>query len=223
MFLSRIEMPWKHGGNPYELHRHIWRLFPGEDREARKAATEQRQGFLFRIEQYQTGRPVRLLVQSRRAPAPVSVAWPEAKAGPEVWLLGTREINPRPSVGQRLAFVLTANPVKTITDKQRDRKEGKKAETCRVPLLKEADQREWLLRKLASAAELEAVSVLPHQLLFFRKGRMGGKLVTVTFEGVLKVHDPDQLLSLLENGVGPAKGFGCGLLLVRRADEAGEG
>lgn len=41
-------------------------------------------------------------------------------------------------------------------------------------------------------------------------------VVTVTFEGVLNVIDPDRLVMLLENGIGPAKAFGCGLLLVRR-------
>jgi CRISPR system Cascade subunit CasE len=30
------------------------------------------------------------------------------------------------------------------------------------------------------------------------------------------VDDPEQLTRLLENGIGPAKSFGCGLLLVRR-------
>ncbi|MHB1353416.1 MAG: type I-E CRISPR-associated protein Cas6/Cse3/CasE [Thiobacillus sp.] len=40
--------------------------------------------------------------------------------------------------------------------------------------------------------------------------------MTCTFEGILRVEMPEQLASLLENGVGPAKAFGCGLLLVRR-------
>ena len=44
----------------------------------------------------------------------------------------------------------------------------------------------------------------------------GGKLATVTFNGVMKVSNPARLIELLEKGVGPAKGFGCGLLLVRR-------
>lgn len=63
---------------------------------------------------------------------------------------------------------------------------------------------------------IEATSMLPHTPTYFRKGNRGGKLVTVTFEGVLNVTDPAHLIRLLENGVGPAKAFGCGLLLVRR-------
>jgi len=85
-----------------------------------------------------------------------------------------------------------------------------------VPLIKEEDQREWVARKLASAGEIEVANVMPHAPIYFRKGNRGGKLATVTFDGVLRVSDPIRLAELLDNGVGPAKGFGCGLLLVRR-------
>lgn len=206
MFLSRVEIPWEFSRNPYNLHRQLWKLFPGEEREARKSNDDVRQGFLFRVEENPTGRPARLLVQSRRTP--------EVALG--VVIIGTREIQPRPVAGQRLAFLLTANPVKTIADAQRDAKPDKKSEKCRVPLIKEEDQREWVARKLASAGEIEAANVMPHAPIYFRKGNRGGKLATVTFDGVLRVSDPIRLAELLDNGVGPAKGFGCGLLLVRR-------
>lgn len=206
MFLSRVEIPWEFARNPYNFHRQLWRLFPGEERETRSNGEESRQGFLFRIEDNPTGRPARLLVQSRRAP--------EAASG--VVLVGTREIQPQPVSGQRLAFLLTANPVKTIADAQRDAKPSKNSEKCRVPLIKEEDQREWIARKLASACEIEAANVLPHAPIYFRKGNRGGKLVTATFEGVMRVRNPDILVTTMENGIGPAKGFGCGLLLVRR-------
>ncbi len=206
MFLSRVEIPWEFARNPYNLHRQLWRLFPGEEKETRSNGEELRQGFLFRIEDNPTGRPARLLVQSRRAP--------EAAAG--IVIVGTREIQPQPVAGQRLAFLLTANPVKTIADAQRDAKPSKKSEKCRVPLIKEEDQREWIARKLASSGEIEAVNILPHAPIYFRKGNRGGKLVPVTFEGVLRVNDPTRMTELLGNGIGHAKAFGCGLLLVRR-------
>jgi CRISPR system Cascade subunit CasE len=38
---------------------------------------------------------------------------------------------------------------------------------------------------------------------------------TVDFTGILTVTKPDLFKSALFNGIGPAKGFGCGLLLVR--------
>lgn len=206
MFLSRVEIPWEFARNPYNLHRQLWKLFPGEEKETRSNDEELRQGFLFRIEDSSTGRPARLLVQSRRAP--------EIASG--LVLVGTREIQPQPVAGQRLVFLLTANPVKTITDAQRDAKPSKRSEKCRVPLIKEEDQREWIARKLASACEIEAAKVLPHAPIYFRKGNRGGKLVTATFEGVMRVRNPDILITTMENGIGPAKAFGCGLLLVRR-------
>ena len=206
MFLSRIEIPWDVARNSYNLHRQIWRLFPGEERESRSNDAEARQGFLFRVEDQRTGQPARLLVQSRRVPVP--------NAG--LVVVGSREFNPMPQAGQRLAFMLTANPVKTISDAQREAKPDKQSEKCCVPLIKEEDQRQWLARKLAGAAIVEANSILPHAPLYFRKGNRGGKLVTTTFEGVLRVSDPASLAALLENGIGPAKAFGCGLLLVRR-------
>ena len=127
MFLSRVEIPWEFARNSYDLHRQLWRLFPGEEKETRRNGEELRQGFLFRIEDNPTGRPARLLVRSRRAPVAAS----------GVGLVGTREIQPQPVAGQRLAFLLTANPVKTIADAQRDAKPGKKSEKCRVPLMSE--------------------------------------------------------------------------------------
>lgn len=208
MYLSRVEIPWEAVRNPYDIHRRLWQLFPGEDREARKDGNEIRQGFLFHIEAQQTGRPTRLLLQSRRPPTHTD----------SVALLASKPFDPAPNVGQRLAFVLTANPVKTITDAERDAKPGKKSDKCRVPLIKEQDQRAWIARKLSVAAELESLEILPHPPIYFRKGSRAGKLMTTTFEGVLRVTSTEELSALLENGVGPAKAFGCGLLLVRRIE-----
>ncbi len=212
MFISRVEMPWLAVKNPYNIHRRLWSLFPGEPPEPRQSATEKRHGFLFRMEDYQTGRPARFLVQSRREPASAT----------SIYKLGCREFNPQPQPGQRLAFLLTANPTKTILDTQKDAKLNKRPNRkgqfkCRVPLIQEEDQRNWLIRHLAEAADIEAMAVLPHSPLYFFKNRQGGKLVTATFEGLLQVKSPNVLRQLLENGIGPAKAFGCGLLLVRRA------
>ena len=72
-----------------------------------------------------------------------------------------------------------------------------------------------IARKRANAREIEA-NVLPHAPIYFRKGNQGGKLATVTFDGVLRVSNPTWMTELLKNGVSPAESFGCGLLLVRR-------
>jgi CRISPR system Cascade subunit CasE len=106
MYLSRIEMPWQHARDLYDVHRRLWNLFPGISREPRQRHDEERRGFLFRFEEQRPRRPVRILVQSRQAPVPASV----------LCILSSKELHPRPRAGQRLAFLLTANPVRTITD-----------------------------------------------------------------------------------------------------------
>ena len=40
---------------------------------------------------------------------------------------------------------------------------------------------------------------------------------TLDFEGVLEVRDPEALLANIARGFGPAKAYGCGLMLIRRA------
>lgn len=49
------------------------------------------------------------------------------------------------------------------------------------------------------------------------KGKCRGiALSTLDFEGELQVTDPERFLDCLLFGIGPAKSFGCGLLLLRR-------
>jgi len=206
MFLSRVEIPWPLARNPYDVHRQLWRLFPDQPREVRQEAEAPRQGFLYRFEEMSPGKPVRVLLQSRLPP----------QAASDIALLGSREIAPKPAAGQSLAFLLTANPIKTIVDTEKAAKPGKVADKCRVPLIHEEEQLAWLVRKLAEAASVETATAQVHEALHFRKGQRVGKLARVTFEGLLRVQDPNALLRLLENGLGPAKAFGCGLLLVRR-------
>jgi len=214
MFISRIEVAWDRARNPYDLHRAVWTLFPGQEQESRRSLDDPRLGFLFQVEESRTGHPARLLVQSQIEPLP---------KGQGAWSLGSREFDPKPSAGQRLEFLLTANPVKTIKDQKHADKPDKQANEhgqfkCRVPLLRDEEQIEWLNRRLADCALVESVAVQPHPPLFFRdKRKNNGKLLTVTFQGLLCVIEPTVLRERLRNGIGPAKSFGCGLLLVRRA------
>lgn len=207
MFLSRVEVAWPKARNPYDLHRAVWGLFPGEPREPRRAFEQDRQGFLFRMEAGKPGQAARLLVQSRRTPLAIAE---------HARVLGMRELVPQPAQGQRLAFLLTANPIKTIVDQEEGRQCKRGAlKKCRVPLVREQEQRNWLARKLNGAARIETMSLQTHPPLYFRKNG-AGKIVPVSFEGILTVNQPGLLKILLENGIGPAKSFGCGLLLLRR-------
>jgi CRISPR system Cascade subunit CasE len=43
------------------------------------------------------------------------------------------------------------------------------------------------------------------------------RLSTLDFDGLLTVADPGRFGELLFSGLGPAKGFGCGLMLIKGA------
>jgi len=48
-----------------------------------------------------------------------------------------------------------------------------------------------------------------------KKGRSAG-FSSVDFDGEVEVTDQNLFVNALFAGIGPAKGFGCGLMLVRR-------
>ncbi|MDT0385955.1 type I-E CRISPR-associated protein Cas6/Cse3/CasE [Streptomyces dubilierae] len=72
-----------------------------------------------------------------------------------------------------------------------------------------------------------AVTVVSRDMLRFRKRPDGPRrtLSTATFEGRLRVTDLDTLRASLLGGIGPAKGYGQGLLTLAplRAREAAHG
>lgn len=79
-------------------------------------------------------------------------------------------------------------------------------------------------RWIEARAERNGFSIRADSLLFseytqrrFFKRRTSHAvaLSTVDISGVLQVVDSDKFLFCLKNGLGPAKGFGCGLMLIR--------
>lgn len=203
MYLSKIVIPWTKARNPYHWHDCLWQLFP-QDPQAKR-------DFLFRVEQAPVGQAAHILMQSGREPMPIAQ---------DARLTAKRDYPLRLREGQRLRFLLVANPVKTCKDQgehPRLNQQGK-PKNCRLPLLKEEEQRAWLERKIQGAAALEALTLRQNPPLYFRKkGDAPGKIVPVTFEGIIAVEDPAALQNLTIQGIGPAKGFGCGLLSVAKA------
>ena len=112
--------------------------------------------------------------------------------------------------GQVLRFKLTANPTKVLTEQNAEKRK------IRVPLIKEDQQVGWLKRKLDGIASIESVVVQNETPLYFSRKGNGGKIVPVNFEGILKVIDSEKFKEIYFSGIGPAKAFGCGLMLVRR-------
>jgi CRISPR system Cascade subunit CasE len=77
----------------------------------------------------------------------------------------------------------------------------------------------WLISRAAKhgfdvdARDVRADGYLQHSLMN-KQRRIS--FSTLDFNGVLTVIDPEKLIDALYHVVGPAKGFGCGLILVRR-------
>ena len=178
--------------NPYEIHRELWKVFPGMPLAQRP--------FLFRWTKGKRGDPLRVLMLSSVEPDGIGLF-------AAFTLLRKREFNPCFRQGQMLRFMLRANPVKCLS-----------GERCRVPLIKEEEQVEWLKRKLSGAAELLDAQPVANDIMYFRKKKeRPGKIVAVTYGGILRVQSPEGLMGMISNGIGPAKSFGCGMLMVARA------
>jgi len=205
MYLSKITLKWPSCRNPYQWHRIIWHLFPDRQDENRD--------YQFACLKRREGRSIPILLLSKENPKRIQT--PEVESIEESKSLDGLEFRQ----GQMLRFRLMANPAKVLTESAEEKRK------IRVPLIKSEQQITWLKRKLDDLADIESVVAQNEPPLYFnRKGR-GGKIVPVTFEGLLKVTEPEKFKEQIYEkyddrkyiaGIGPAKAFGCGLMLVRR-------
>lgn len=224
MYLSRIRLGpratedpafWRRVRDAYDAHSLIWDLFsdgPERDRD-----------FLFRQEEHR-GLPGFLTVSSRP---------PSSRNG--TWVVETKPYDPALREGMRLGFALRANPVRTVQDEQRrhhrhdvvmDAKWRLRGDPLERPpsqpeIVQEAGSA-WLAGRAPThgftfaRGEISAEAYTQHR--FFKAGSSNPiRLSTIDFSGLLTVTDPERFRAALASGVGPAKGFGCGLLLVRPA------
>jgi CRISPR system Cascade subunit CasE len=227
MYLSRLLLNTRNRdarrdlASPYELHRTLARVFPSPRPDADGPDAQRSLGhrLLFRAEPDAPGGPA-VLVQTLAAPD-----WSRLPDG-YARVDGPKPFEPRLSEGQRLRFRLAANPT---VKKQRD---GRKHGT-RVPLVHprapeghpeaSAGYLDWLERKAEAAGlalEPDCLVDAPFEIRTRKQARSGDHRVTlfgVRFDGVATVVDPVSLLDALRSGLGPAKGFGFGLLSIAPA------
>jgi len=184
--------------DPYEMHRTLSKAF-GEGEDAQAAAR-----CLFRVEESPHGL-LSLLVQSRTAPA-----WDRLSA-PIDYFQEPPQVKPfAPTLraGQPLAFRLRANPTKREATPLGSPKQGR-----RVGLYTDDARLAWLARKASeSGFALCSVTQASESPPECQAKAHRAVFSAVRFEGVLRVTDPERLLSVLEGGVGAGKGFGFGLL-----------
>lgn len=190
MHLSEWELSAKNTVNVYSIHKYLWAAFQKIPQEKRP--------FVFRFDKAtKTGYGKVLMLSSIE---------PSSTGTPALRLLRSSKFTPNFISGQRLLFNLRANPVRMLNhDKNR------------VPLIRHEDIIGWLSRKLEDVAEITYADIAGRKAFYFKKGSRSGKIVAVDFHGLLSVKNPNRFVEIMLHGVGPAKGFGCGLLLARRA------
>ncbi|GAB2456912.1 type I-E CRISPR-associated protein Cas6/Cse3/CasE [Nocardioides hungaricus] len=142
--------------------------------------------------------------------------WPTS---PDPWqTLSLDPLRDRLAPGQRWAFRLTANPVRSASQPDGDR--GKRYGHVTV-----AQQVEWLASRSSSwgfdvgqpATGVTADVTSRRRLNFERRTDGGQRTVTIstaTYDGLLTVVDPASLRQAMGHGLGRAKGYGCGLLTL---------
>lgn len=221
-YLRQAAYEMTQDGNLYQLHQWLWRFFPEHP---------DKRDFLFRRHEQGSETLPRFYVVSAEEPQTCSPAWQ----------VQSKPYQPKLTVGERLRFELRANPV--VAKKTPDGKTKRHDVVMEAKLRLLADQgadswrhlpddkkeplydvvqeagAQWLKVRAEkngfALSQLQVDAYLQH-----RAGRRDSRDIrfsTLDFSGELTVTDPALLQKVLVNGLGHAKAFGCGLLLIKRA------
>ena len=211
MYLSKLVFCAKKAihKDVYDAHQALWALY--SDNPQRK------RDFLYRELD-----PTTYLCLSAREP----------EDGKGIWRMAVKPFDPKLAEGDRLYVSLRANAVvkrrtaagrqvryDVVQDARKRFEERGEPVPPRVELAQEQGVR-WLLdRQEAMGLYFEDLSLAVTSYMVRRTWHAGKdiSLGTLDFTGFAVVDDVDKALKSLREGVGPAKGFGCGLLLIRRA------
>jgi CRISPR system Cascade subunit CasE len=232
MYLSKIDLNLtKSGvrrdlGDCHQLHRKVMMGFPDQFDaldESKHQKNECRKNWqvLYRLE----GNV--LIVQSGIKPN-----WnrlPEGYLSAAVRELDFQTIQ----VGDLLKFRLLANPVRQRTRDRQDandqpilkldpdgkpmlKKDGStknQQKTCRCLITQEDEQIKWLAERLKGSELKECYVSAPGKLKAKSKG---ATIQTIQFDGCLQVNNVTEFLTVLQQGIGRGRSYGCGLLSIAR-------
>ena len=202
----------------YAWHKRLWEGCFSDEPDAKR-------DFLTRIDQLEGA--FRIWVLAKRKPKRPHWCSPDGFA--------LNEIAASFLTHQYYAFDLRANPVKTLVQRGPNGEtlllpNGKRKQGKRVPLVKHDELRAWLIRKgkvrcrdkdtgldvsggfrIEEDKPLEISPMVEHH---FRKKGQSGYHGGVQFRGTLKIADQDKFIETYQSGIGSAKSFGFGLLLL---------
>ncbi|WP_407356497.1 type I-E CRISPR-associated protein Cas6/Cse3/CasE [Methanolobus sp. WCC5] len=212
---AALDKSFNNVGSSYNIHRLVWSLFS-------KGADDER-SFLYRQESEGTVPKFYIVSKSE----------PRDESG--LWDIDVKSYEPVLQPGQELSFSLRANPIVSKRDEngkqhrhdvvmdEKFRMKKEKSSTYDYSHVSEIVQQKgvkWLQKKAENNGffiEEEQVRADGYRNHRFYKptGKHNISFNTIDFTGVLTVNDPELFKKILFEGIGPAKGFGCGLLLVR--------
>ncbi len=222
MLISRVRLRsdaaekkefWEHVDSAYHTHSLIWDLFTD--------GPERKRDFIYRQDAVH-GLPAFFCV-SKRAP--------NDRKG--IWIVEPKPYAPVVKKDQVFSFVLRANPIRAKRDDEHkqhrhdvvmEAKTRLKEKQGGLPLEADIVQEAgfvWLAQKGEAngfsirGEDIRADSYLQHRFKK-TKGNHEIRISTIDFTGLLTVTDPDAFIRALFAGIGPAKGFGCGMMMIKR-------
>lgn len=170
----------------YAWHQTIWKSFPDRDGERRR--------FLFRVDD--VGRHFRLLLLSEFPPEGIALGQWHSKT-----------VAPSFLTHRFYRFQIKANPTMRRASDRR-----------RIGIYSEEKLNQWIENKARqNGFEIETNTLIigaPLDEVFVRN-RVRGKHVSVDFQGVLQVTENEKIKFAFENGIGSAKSFGYGMLMLQ--------
>lgn len=193
---------------PYDAHRDLWRLMDTEDGPRQ---------FLFSI--HNNGR----IIYSVSENIPV--------CNDNTWKVEVKPYDPQIQNGDLFRFYLCANP--TVTNSNTGKHQRHDVVMAKKKQLKDAGQdvdmqsiitetvSEWIMKKgKSNGFEIPSPSsLLIHS---YQRNEMRSKdrkivFSSVVIEGILRVTDLESFRNALFKGIGKSKGFGCGMLMIKRS------
>lgn len=179
--------------DPYAWHQRLWRAFPGKDREVRS--------FLFRVD-------------DRREAFRVLLLSPEPPLVPDWGSWQVKKVADGFLSHDHYLFQVRTNP--TIKRVVRNTAGERKKNGRRTGIYDPGGLHAWIRRK-ALQAGIEIIDCFagpPIHTYFVKEGRRG-KHIAVDFHGALRVSEREAFRRAFETGIGPAKAFGFGLLMLQ--------
>ena len=207
LYLTQIMVPIEEAirglriRDAYDWHQRIWKAFPNRDGQMRD--------FLIRVDRREDA--YRVWILSRSTPARPDWCAVDGFA--------TKVVSDAYFAHPRYRFSLLANPTRK---KKVDNADGtRKKNGRREPIREQDDLAAWLLRKAEAggfAVDPEALRIVPRGNDFFCKPGARGAHSAVEFQGELTVLDRERFRAACETGIGSAKAFGFGLLVITPLD-----